>query len=85
MRYPCSYMIYAPAFDALPITAKDAVYQRGVTFLLQTQLEDGSWFVRSRAIPIQPYFDSGFPHGHDQFISAAAANWATMALMLAAR
>jgi hypothetical protein len=28
MRYPCSYMIYSPAFDALPATARDAVYQR---------------------------------------------------------
>jgi hypothetical protein len=28
MRYPCSYMIYSPAFDALPAQAKDAVYQR---------------------------------------------------------
>jgi hypothetical protein len=28
MRYPCSYMIYAPAFEALPPAAKDAVYRR---------------------------------------------------------
>ena len=28
MRYPCSYMIYAPQFDALPRQAKDAIYQR---------------------------------------------------------
>jgi hypothetical protein len=28
MRYPCSYMIYAPAFDALPPVAKEAVYTR---------------------------------------------------------
>jgi hypothetical protein len=28
MRYPCSYMIYAPQFDALPREAKDAIYQR---------------------------------------------------------
>lgn len=27
-RYPCSYMIYAPAFDGLPPRAKDAVYAR---------------------------------------------------------
>ena len=27
-RYPCSYMIYAPAFDAMPARAKDAVYAR---------------------------------------------------------
>jgi hypothetical protein len=60
-------------------------YQRGVRFLLGTQLDDGSWYVRSRAIPIQPYFDSEFPHGKDQFISAAATNWATIALTWALR
>ncbi len=27
-RYPCSYMIYTDAFDALPDVAKDAVYTR---------------------------------------------------------
>ena len=27
-RYPCSYMIYTAAFDALPALAKDAVYER---------------------------------------------------------
>jgi len=28
MRYPCSYMIYSAAFDALPPTARDLVYRR---------------------------------------------------------
>jgi hypothetical protein len=28
LRYPCSYMIYSAAFDALPSTARDAVYRR---------------------------------------------------------
>ena len=28
MRYPCSYMIYTEAFDAIPAPAKDAIYQR---------------------------------------------------------
>ncbi len=28
MRYPCSYMIYSPAFDGLPDEAKDAIYRR---------------------------------------------------------
>lgn len=28
MRYPCSYMIYSDAFDALPDDAKSAVYER---------------------------------------------------------
>jgi hypothetical protein len=28
LKYPCSYMVYSPAFDALPATAKTAVYQQ---------------------------------------------------------
>src|SRR5262249_16209032 len=28
MRYPCSYMIYSPAFDALPRPAQEAIYRR---------------------------------------------------------
>jgi hypothetical protein len=28
LRYPCSYMIYSAAFDALPPAARDAIYQR---------------------------------------------------------
>jgi hypothetical protein len=28
MKYPCSYLVYSPAFDALPRTAKDAIYRR---------------------------------------------------------
>jgi hypothetical protein len=28
LKYPCSYMIYTEAFDALPPAAKDAVYSR---------------------------------------------------------
>ena len=67
------------------IAADHAAYRKGVQFLLNTQLEDGSWYVRSRAIPVQLYFDSEFPHGPDQFISAAATNWATMALAGAVR
>jgi ankyrin repeat protein len=71
--------------DAGILKPSDPVYEKGVRFLLATQLDDGSWHVRSRAVPIQPYFDSQFPHGEDQFISAAATNWATMALIVAAR
>jgi hypothetical protein len=29
---------------------------------------------------LQPYFDAGFPHGFDQWISAAGTSWATLAL-----
>jgi ankyrin repeat protein len=64
----------------LSVTAP--AYQRGVRFLLKTQFRDGSWFVPSRSMPVQPYFESGFPHGKDQFISCAATAWGTMALAL---
>ncbi len=52
---------------------------------LRTQREDGSWHVKSRAMKIQPYFESGFPYEHDQWISHAATAWATMALTATAR
>lgn len=66
------------------LTADDPAYQRGVKLLLSTQLEDGSWHVRSRSVPFQPHFESGFPHGPDQWISMAATNWAATALAPAA-
>ncbi len=59
------------------------VYQRGVKFLLETQCEDGSWFVKTRSKPIQVFFDNGDPHGKHQFISIPATSWATTALALA--
>jgi ankyrin repeat protein len=62
----------------------DARYQGGVRYLVDSQMEDGSWLVRTRSPSFQPYFDSDFPHGYDQFISAAASNWAVMALLPAA-
>ncbi len=64
----------------LGIPTADPAIQRGTAFLLRTQHEDGSWFVKSRAMKIQPYFESGFPHGHDQWISQTATAWAVMAL-----
>ena len=65
------------------VSASNPVFRGGVEYLLQTQHEDGSWHVRSRSVKFQPYFESGFPHGHDQWISAAASAWAAMALTLA--
>ncbi len=50
----------------------DPVYQNGLRFLLATRAADGSWHVHSRAPKFQPYFESGFPYGHDQWISVAA-------------
>jgi N-acyl-D-amino-acid deacylase len=64
------------------LPASDAAIQRGIAFLLRTQFADGSWLVRSRSFPLQPYKESGFPYGKDQWISAAGTSWATMALSL---
>jgi hypothetical protein len=70
--------LYALHTSGLP--AQSAAYRAGADYLLRTQLEDGTWRVRSRAIGFQPYFETGFPHGRDQFISAAATSWAAIAL-----
>jgi hypothetical protein len=64
------------------LATTDPAYRRGVAFLLKSQRDDGSWLVRSRSKPFQTYFESGFPHGKDQFISMAASAWATTALAL---
>jgi len=69
--------------EAGGLAASDAAYQRGLAYLLKTQLDDGSWHVVSRSKPFQAYYESGFPHGKDQFISCAASAWATWAMVLA--
>jgi ankyrin repeat protein len=71
--------------ESRSLAVASSAYQRGLQFLLNSQLEDGSWHVRTRTLPIQPHFDSDFPHGRDQFISAAATNWAAMALAAVVR
>ena len=58
----------------------DPAYARGAAYLLKTQFPDGSWYVRSRAPKLQPYFQSAFPFDHDQWISTAATAYAVMAL-----
>jgi ankyrin repeat protein len=80
--YATGQALFALHTAGLP--ASDAAYERGVQFLLKTQQEDGSWYVRTRALGFQPYFDTGYPYGFDQWISAAGTSWATMALATAA-
>ena len=65
------------------LATTDAAYRKGLRLLLTTQLDDGSWHVKTRSNPVQTYFESGYPHAADQFISIAAAGWATTALALA--
>jgi hypothetical protein len=76
--YTTGEALYALNTNGMSVT--DRAYQNGVAYLLRTQLEDGTWLVRSRAFGFQPYFESGFPHGVHQFISASATAWAVIAL-----
>lgn len=69
--------------EAGGVRTDEPLYQRGVKYLLETQEPDGSWLVHKRAVPINTYFESGFPHGKFQFISYAGTCWATMALSYA--
>jgi hypothetical protein len=69
--------------EAGGLATDSAAYRKGVAFLVRTQRADGSWYVRSRSRPFQPYYESGFPYKDDQFISIAASGWATAALALA--
>jgi ankyrin repeat protein len=66
-------------------TASDAASRRGLTFLRSTQQADGTWHVRTRMLSpadvSPPYFTTGFPYQHDEYISYAATCWATMALL----
>jgi hypothetical protein len=65
------------------VATVDPAYRNGLRFLLAKQLDDGSWHVPTRSTPIQTYYESGYPHGEDQFISITAAGWATTALAFA--
>jgi ankyrin repeat protein len=69
----------------VPIT--DVPWQRGIDWLLKTQAADGSWHTRTRLYPpaplSPPYYESGLPYGHDQFLSAQGGAWCVMALAYA--
>jgi len=65
------------------VKTSDDVFRKGVRFLLATQAADGSWHVSSRATKFQIYFESGFPYGHDQWISTMGTGWAASALAIA--
>ena len=69
----------------VPVTAP--AWQRGLEFLIKTQAADGSWHVATRLHPPAPvspsYFETGYPYGHDQFLSMSAASWSIMALSYA--
>jgi ankyrin repeat protein len=66
------------------VPTSDMVWKRGIDYLLRTQAVDGSWHVMSRLHPpapvSPPYFETGHPYGHDQFISTMGESWAVIAL-----
>ncbi|QOY87977.1 ankyrin repeat domain-containing protein [Paludibaculum fermentans] len=66
------------------VSAGQAEIENGVAWLVKNQRPDGAWLVKTRLrTPAQvspPYFESGFPGGHDQYLSCAATSWAVMAL-----
>lgn len=69
--YATATALYALHATGTPAQSKE--YKRGVQFLLDNQAADGSWHVASRTAKFQPYFEGGFPYGHDQWLS----QWAT--------
>ncbi len=81
---PYATSIALVALQQAGIAANHPEYIKGVVYLVMRQKHDGSWYVPTRAYPAQQYFESGFPHKKDQFISAAATAWAVIALAPAA-
>jgi len=82
--YSTGLALYA-LYESGELLVRDRAYQRGVRWLLDTQMPDGSWHVASRLHPpapvSPPYFESGFPYGHDQFVSMMGTTWAATALL----
>jgi len=68
------------ALHTAGVSPANEAYLRGVRFLLQTQYQDGAWLVKTRSYPTQPYYESGYPFGRNQWISAAGADWAALAI-----
>jgi ankyrin repeat protein len=67
------------------IPASNSAVRRALRYLLDRQQPDGSWMVNTRIVEqdlLSPqFFDSGFPHGTDQYASCSGTLWAAMALM----
>jgi ankyrin repeat protein len=83
--YSTGQALMALHHAGVPVT--DPAWQRGTAWLLRTQAPDGSWHVVSRLHPpapvSPPYFETGHPYGHDQFISSMGDSLAVIALATA--
>jgi ankyrin repeat protein len=80
--YATGLALYA-LHEAGGLQTTHSAYERGLRFLLRTQLGDGSWLVKTRASPVQVAIDNIFSHGTDQWMSTTATSWSAIALMLA--
>jgi squalene cyclase len=69
------------ALHAAALKNDDPANRKGIQYLLETQRDDGSWVVTTRAKPVQVFFDNGDAGGKSQFISFTATNWALLALL----
>src|SRR5262249_17637124 len=55
--YATGQVLYA-LNAASGMSATSPIYRKGVDYLLRTQADDGTWHVKTRAIWVQPYFES---------------------------
>ncbi len=76
--YATGLTLYALHEAGIPVT--EPAYKKGIAYLLKSQHANGGWFVKTRAFPVQPPMESGFPFGSHQWISAAATSWASLAI-----
>ena len=76
--YATGLSLYALHVAGVP--ASDPAYRKGVAYLLGSQYQDGAWLVKTHSFPVQVYFESGFPFGRHQWISAAGTSWASLAI-----
>jgi ankyrin repeat protein len=66
------------------VSSSDFAWRKGARFLISTQA-GGVWRVHTRMISpaeVSPkYFTTGFPYGHDEYLSYTGSAWAVMALL----
>jgi hypothetical protein len=78
--YATGQVLYALSQAGLSHTESET-YEKGINYLLRTQDKSGAWIVTTRSNPIQLLINTDFPpYDENQFISAAATNWAALAL-----